>query len=284
VAPAAGRWLEGTHTDRDGARAYKIYIPGDIRGKSLPLIVMLHGCTQDPDDFAAGTRMNFLAEAAGIVVVYPEQSGSANASRCWNWFQPADQERGQGEPALIAGLTRRVMDEYHVETRRVYVAGMSAGGAMAAILAATYPDLYAAAGVHSGLAPRCAHDLPSAYQAMQSGGQVVGSGAGCTVPLILFHGDSDPTVHPCNADRLVEQWTATGPVVSPTMQQGGTARGRSYTCATYTTARGRAVVERWTVHGGGHAWSGGNPSGSYTDPNGPDASREFVRFFSTHPR
>jgi poly(hydroxyalkanoate) depolymerase family esterase len=243
---------------------------------------MLHGCTQDADDFAAGTRMNFLAEAAGIVVVYPEQSGAANASKCWNWFQPTDQERGQGEPALIASLTRRVMDEYRVDTHRVHVAGMSAGGAMAAILAATYPDLYAAAGVHSGLAPRCAHDLPSAYQAMQGGGQVVGSGAGCTVPLILFHGDSDLTVHPCNADRLVEQWTGTGPVVSPTMQQGGSARGRSYTCATYTDARGRTIVERWSIHGAGHGWSGGNRNGSYTDPNGPDASREFVRFFSTH--
>jgi poly(3-hydroxybutyrate) depolymerase len=181
------------------------------------------------------------------------------------------------------------MAEYHNDDRRVYVAGLSAGGAMAAIMAVTYPDLYAAVGVHSGLAPGSAHDLPSAFQAMQGGGHAGRTGAGRAIPLILFQGDSDPTVHPCNADQLVGQWAAGpsstgGTAPTPTMRQGRAAGGRNYTCATYADARGRTVVEQWTVHGAGHAWSGGSRNGSYTDPEGPDASRELVRFFREHPR
>jgi poly(hydroxyalkanoate) depolymerase family esterase len=293
VAPAAGRWLEGSHTDAVGTRSYKLYVPGGYRRQALPLVVMLHGCTQDPDDFAAGTGMNFLAEAGGFLVVYPAQAASANPSRCWNWFQAADQRRDRGEPALIAGITRQVMAEYHNDPARVYVAGLSAGGAMAAIMSAAYPDLFAAVGVHSGLAPGSAHDLPSAFQAMHGQGrQAEHPGAGGVPPMILFQGDADPTVHPGNADQLVGQWTATGPSSSSpggaapatSMRRGRAAGGRDYTCATYHDGRGRTVVEHWTVHGAGHAWSGGSRNGSYTDPGGPDASRELVRFFREHPR
>jgi poly(hydroxyalkanoate) depolymerase family esterase len=256
----------------------------------MPLVVMLHGCTQDPDDFAAGTGMNFLAEADGFLVVYPAQTTLANASKCWNWFQAAHQQRDKGEPSLIAGITRQVMAEYHGDARRVYVAGMSAGGAMAAIMAAAYPDLYATVGVHSGLAPGSAHDLPSAFGAMQQGGEAGQMGVGRTVPLILFHGDQDATVHPDNADHLLRQWVTVEPVAtgratpSVTVRQGKAAGGRAYTCEIYHDARGQVVVERWTIHGAGHSWSGGSPDGSYTDPAGPDASREMVRFFHEHPR
>ena len=256
----------------------------------MPLVVMLHGCTQDPDDFAAGTAMNFLAEEAGFLVAYPAQANGANASKCWNWFQTAHQQRGKGEPSFIAGITHRVMTEYHADARRVYVAGLSAGGAMAAIMALTYPDLYAAVGVHSGLAAGCAHDLPTALAAMQHGGHAGQTGVGRAVPLILFHGDHDATVHPDNADHLIRQWATAEPVAtgatapSVTVRQGRAAGGRAYTCEIYHDARRQVVVERWIIHGAGHSWSGGSSSGSYTDPTGPGASREMVRFFQEHPR
>jgi poly(hydroxyalkanoate) depolymerase family esterase len=286
VAPAAGQWTAGAYTGEAGRRAYKLYLPSGYDGQGLPLVVMLHGCTQSADDFAAGTRMNFLAEAEGLLVVYPEQAATANSSRCWNWFQSADQQRGQGEPALIAGITRQVMAEHHVDAGRVYIAGLSAGGAMAAILAAAYPDLFAAVGVHSGLAPGSAHDLPSALQAMQGRGLGGGSGAsGRAIPLILFQGDRDSTVHPRNAEEFVRQWWAGAPdQPRETMRQGQVAGGRAYSCAVYQDASGQTFVERWTVHGAKHSWSGGSPNGSFTDPAGPGASRELARFFREHSR
>jgi poly(hydroxyalkanoate) depolymerase family esterase len=289
-APAEGQWIAATYTGAAGTRAYKLYVPSQYHGQAMPLVVMLHGCTQDPDDFAVGTGMNFLAEASGFLVAYPEQAAGANASKCWNWFQAAHQQRDQGEPSLIAGITRQVMAEYQVDACRVYVAGLSAGGAMAAIMAATYPDLYVAVGVHSGLAPGSAHDLPSAFGAMRHGGQAGQTGAGRTVPLILFHGDQDATVHPDNADHLLRQWVTVEPVAtgravpSVTVRQGQAAGGRAYTCEIYRDGREQVVAEQWTLHGAGHGWSGGNCNGSYTEPAGPDASREMVRFFRDHPR
>jgi poly(hydroxyalkanoate) depolymerase family esterase len=257
----------------------------------MPLVVMLHGCTQSPDDFAAGTGMNGVAEAEGFIVAYPAQATTANISKCWNWFEAAHQQREQGEPAIIAGITRQVMAQYSIDPGRVYVAGLSAGGAMAAIMAVTYPDLYAAVGVHSGLAPGCAQDLPSALQAMKQGSPRGQVHVGRPVPLILFHGDGDSTVHSCNADRLVQQWTAAagshtpGAAVPPvTVERGQKVGGHTYTRQIYLDGRGQPVVERWTIHGAGHAWSGGSHSGSYTDPAGPDASRELARFFQEHPR
>jgi len=289
-APAEGQWIAATHTNAAGTRAYKLYVPSGYHGQAMPLVVMLHGCTQDPDDFAVGTQMNFLAEANGFLVAYPAQPASANASKCWNWFQAAHQKRDQGEPALIAGITRQIMAEYQVDARRVYVAGLSAGGAMAAIMAATYPDLYVAVGVHSGLAAGSAHDLPSAVEAMRQGGQSEQMVGGRTAPLILFHGDRDATVHPANADDLLRQWGAGKPVAadtaapSVTKSRGRVADGRAYTCEIHRDVRGQVVAEQWTIHGAGHGWSGGNGNGSYTDPVGPDASREMARFFQNHPR
>jgi poly(hydroxyalkanoate) depolymerase family esterase len=281
VAPPEGRWITGKYVGAAGSRAYKLYIPSRDRGQPMPLVVMLHGCTQSPDDFAAGTRMNFLAEEEGFLVAYPEQTAAANASRCWNWFQAADQQRERGEPALLAGLTRQIMVEHRVDANRVYVAGLSAGGAMAAIMAATHSDLYAAVGVHSGLAPGSAHDLPSALQAMQHGKHSGRTAADQTVPLILFQGDHDSTVHPTNADEFIRQW-AEGGKQNVTMHRGEVAGGRAYTRVIYHGGSGRPTVERWIVHGAGHAWSGGSANGSYTDPSGPDASAEWVRFFKEH--
>jgi poly(hydroxyalkanoate) depolymerase family esterase len=284
IAPANGRWLTGTYTGPAGTRAYQLYLPSRYQGQPLPLVVMLHGCTQNPDDFAAGTRMNFLAEEEGCLVAYPEQPSAANASRCWNWFQPGDQQRDRGEPSLIAGITRLVMAEHQVDAGRVYIAGLSAGGAMGAIMAVTYPELYAAVGVHSGLAPGCAHDLPSALQAMQRGGSANGSPTSArAIPLILFQGDRDSTVHPRNADGLIGRWIPAASQAQVTTSQGQAPGGRSYTCAVYAGPGGPLLVERWTVHGASHAWAGGSPNGTFTDPAGPNASQELWRFFREHP-
>jgi poly(hydroxyalkanoate) depolymerase family esterase len=299
-----GQFIEGSYTNHAGTRTYKLYIPSGYRGQALPVVVMLHGCTQDPDDFAAGTRMNKLAERELFFVVYPAQAAPANPSKCWNWFKATDQHRGRGEPSIIAGITHQLMSTYHVNARQVYVAGLSAGGAMAVIMGVSYPDLYTAIGVHSGLAYGAAHDLPSALAAMQNGGTTAArqqdsrfpaAGIGTRiVPTIVFHGDRDTTVHPRNGDQVLAQWTTIhadgGPdTVAQTklrvsVSQGQVPDGHAYTRFVYHDASGQAVMEQWLVHGAGHGWSGGGPNGSFTDPKGPDASQAIVRFFSTHLR
>lgn len=275
------------HTSAAGARAYKLYVPGNSsaanRPNRLPLIVMLHGCTQCPDDFAAGTRMNQLAEMHGCLVAYPDQPTSANPQKCWNWFSPNDQLRGQGEPSLIAGITLEVIRDHPVDPSRVYVAGLSAGGAAAAILGATYPDLYAAVGIHSGLPAAAARDLPSAFAAMREGAVVSGQHAR-PVPTIVFHGDQDSTVHPRNGEAVVAQSMAHASGLRPTVMQGRVEGGHAYRRTLHHDSSGRALCEQWTIHGAGHAWSGGSPAGSYTDPRGPDATREMLRFFFEHTR
>jgi poly(hydroxyalkanoate) depolymerase family esterase len=304
VVPTGGRFVERSYTNQAGTRSYKLYVPSGYIGQEVPLVVMLHGCTQSPNDIAAGTHMNTLAEKHIFLVAYPEQAQGANMNKCWNWFKASDQQRGRGEPSLVAGITHQIIDEYNVADGRVYVAGMSAGGAMAAIMAEAYPDVYAAVGVHSGLAPGAAHDMPSAFAAMSQGGPATprrnvptatatGESARI-VPAIVFHGDHDKTVHPRNADHLLEHYCsakttrsrdeAGGSTPRGTVRQGQIPGGHAYTCATYRDAGGRAIVERWTVHGLGHAWSGGSSSGSYTDSRGPDASAEMVRFFKQHKR
>jgi poly(hydroxyalkanoate) depolymerase family esterase len=285
IMPDGGRFIAGSYSNEAGSRAYKLYIPSGYHEQELPLIVMLHGCTQSPEDFAAGTRMNVIAEEHICLVAYPEQSAAANASKCWNWFRPSHQQRDQGEPSLIAGITRQVMRDYSVDAQRVYVAGLSAGGAAAAIMGMTYPDLYSAVGVHSGLACGVASDLPSAFAAMRQGsdGMLEIERRESITPTIVFHGDCDTTVHPRNGGHVITQSKITTSMQTE-VHQGRVPGGHPYTRTLYTDAGGRAVLERWDIHGAGHAWSGGSLSGTYTDPRGPDATREMLRFFLDHPR
>jgi len=294
---APGQFITGLYTNEAGTRSYKLYIPSGYRGQSLPLVVMLHGCTQDPDDFAAGTRMNHVAEEHPCLVLYPAQAEGANPSRCWNWFNEGDQHRDRGEPSIVAGITRRIISSHNIDPRRVYVAGLSAGGAMAITMAMTYPELYAAVGVHSGLAHAVAHDLPSAVAMMRRDNGpnsrmairgrrrlIIGERV---VPTIVFHGDRDTTVHPLNGEQVIAQsLTASGsgnadPRGSShvTVERGQAANGHAYTRTIYHDTGGRPSAEHWLVHGAGHAWSGGSSSGSFTDPKGPDATMEMIRFF-----
>ncbi len=285
-----------------GTRMYKVHVPAGMSDAPRPMIVMLHGCTQSADDFATGTQMNRLADEHGFLVVYPEQPAQANASKCWNWFKPEDQRRGAGEPSLIAGIVGEVALRHGADPRRIYVAGLSAGAAMAVVLGETYPELFAGVGAHSGLAYGSAHDIPSALAAMKGGRsgmpglKTVPGMAGSSprkavqaVPVIVFHGDRDHTVQPTNSARIVQQardahgTPAGGAGLHVSSQAGATPDGRRFTRTVHADSQGHARIESWTLHGAGHAWSGGHAGGSYTDGAGPDASAEMVRFFLALP-
>jgi poly(hydroxyalkanoate) depolymerase family esterase len=291
-----GEFISGSHSAASRTLRYRLFVPPDHAGRQLPLVVMLHGCTQNPEDFAAGTRMNAPAGEQGFFVLYPEQSQDANPQRCWNWFKHNHQQRGSGEPALIAGMTQAVMKDYGIDPRRVYIAGLSAGGAMAAIVAGAYPEIFAAAGVHSGLPSGAAGNLPealalmnsgSAGPALQSGGRFgaaarVKAPPAVAVPTIVFHGDADRTVHPRNGEQVIAAALG-GCVGSPRVEQGVSPKGRRYTRSIHHDGEGKSLAEHWRVEGAGHAWSGGDAKGSYTDARGPDATREMLRFFFEHP-
>ncbi len=287
ATPEGARFLTQTHRTTAGSRDYRIYLPASQAKRPLGLILMLHGCNQNPDDFANGTHMNAVAEKHGLAVVYPAQTTRHNAAACWNWFKPGHQVRGKGEPALLASLTRKVMRDFGIGRDAVFVAGLSAGGAMASILADVYPDIFSAAGIHSGLARGAAGDVLSALSVMRSGGA-----AALPLPLsdqpkakparrIVFHGDSDSTVHPVNATAIVT--TALGDTATATKVTRRTAQGRSYSRSDFAGPDGAVRLELWIIEGGGHAWSGGRAAGSYTDRSGPDASAQMVRFFLARP-
>lgn len=279
--PGPERFIAGSHRAAGDQRDFKLYIPPGAGERPLPLVVMLHGCTQSPDDFAAGTEMNAIANSQGFYVLYPAQSQRANPQRCWSWFKHSHQARGRGEPALLADMTREIMAAYAVNPDRVYVAGLSAGGAMAAILGDAYPDLYAAVGVHSGLATGIAKDLPSALGAMQSGASPIRTSPS-GVATIVFHGDADTTVHPGNGAQVIS--ASVGMTARVEVEQLKTPGGRASTRSVHRASDGAVVAEHWLVHGASHAWSGGSAKGSYTDARGPDASAEMIRFFLEHPR
>jgi poly(hydroxyalkanoate) depolymerase family esterase len=276
-----GQTLRCMYSGTHGSRSYDLYVPSGYSGLSVPLVVMLHGASQTAADFAAGTGMNELAEQHRFLVAYPTQSSSANMTGSWNWYRESDQFADAGEPAIIAGITADIIADHPVDVDRVYIAGLSAGGAMAAVLAAAYPDLYAAVGVHSGLAYRSAQGIMSGLMVMHAGGP---SPAECgSVPLIVFHGDSDTTVAPANAAHLIAGRIGTAtPESSHAIPRDGAAH--AHTRSIYVDADGLVAAESWIIHGQGHGWSGGASAGSFTDPNGPSASVEMVRFFLEHPR
>ena len=296
-----GTFVTRAFSNRAGTRSYKLYVPAKTSDSPMPIVVMLHGCTQSADDFAAGTRMNRLADEHGFLVVYPEQAANANPSKCWNWFKAQDQVRDQGEPSLIAGIVRDVAARHGADPRRIFVAGLSAGAAMAVVLGETYPELFACVGVHSGLAYGSAHDIPSAMLAMKGGrsglahlqnlpaAPVPRRKAAQAVPMIVFHGDRDHTVQHSNGADIIQQASdahaaEAGAALHARVERGSAPGGRSYTRTVHADASGQPRMESWTLHDGGHAWSGGDTSGSYTDGTGPDASAEMVRFFLAQPR
>ena len=279
-----GQFLDRSYSDSAGRLRYKLYVPARFRRGRSSLLVMLHGCRQTPEDFATGTRMNDLADEHGFLVAYPAQPATANVFTCWNWFLGKDQAREGGEPALIAGITREVALEHAVDATRTFIAGLSAGGAMAVVLGATYPDLFSAVGVHSGLPYRAAHDATSAMAAMRGGtSRLDSTGVTHATPTIVFHGDRDTTVDLGNGSAIVDQAVSNaerdlGPL-RKAIREGISSEGRSYTATTYRASRTASFIEYWVLHGAGHAWSGGFSKGSYTDGSGPDASAEMVRFF-----
>lgn len=283
VMPDGAQFLARAFTCHAGSRSYRLYVPASAPDRPRGLVVMLHGCKQDPEDFAAGTGMNAVAEAHGLMVAYPRQTGADNALSCWNWFRPADQMRDGGEPSIIAGITKKIMSEFGLDRSRVFVVGLSAGGAMAAVMGETYPDLFSAAGIHSGLPYGSANDVMSAFSAMRGDGGLASSSKRPAkehrLRTIVFQGRADRTVHPSNADRIVAAATPTGTGWAASKESGRSASGRIYTRTIVADTAGRPAVEYWLVEGAGHAWSGGHPSGTYTDPHGPDASCQMVRFF-----
>lgn len=300
---AAGSFTSKTYN----GRTYKLYVPSSYQGgAALPLVVMLHGCTQDPDQFAAGTQMNALAETEKFFVLYPEQPSSANSNKCWNWFDTAHQSRGSGEPALIAGMVNQIKSSYSIDADQVFVGGLSAGAAMSVIMGATYPDIFAAISVGAGLEYKAATSVTGAYTAMSSGGpnpiqqgDLAYSAMGehkRVVPVILFHGTADYTVAPINAHQILSQWAQTNDRASDGLDNnniddtadqtlpGTVSGGRSYTQYIYKDTAGKTVMEKYMIEEMGHAWSGGSTSGSYTDPKGPNATKLSWNFFKNHPK
>jgi poly(hydroxyalkanoate) depolymerase family esterase len=295
--PGKGASFSGSYTSSAGTRAYRGYVPSSYKpGTPVPLVVVLHGCTQSADVIRQLSRFDQLAEAKHFITVFPEQPSSANSQSCWNFFQDAHTHRGSGEPALIAGITDWVQQHYAIDPKRIYVAGLSAGAAMASVMGATYPDKYAAIGVGSGCeyaaTAACAgYKSADPTTAAQAAFQAMGSYAR-PMPVIAFQGDKDTTVPPVNADQLVQQWQLTAALASgdhapaprspSSTESGQVPGGRAYTVRHYDDAQGHQLIEYWTVHGMAHAWSGGCGCEKYADPQGPDETAAMFAFFKSH--
>jgi poly(hydroxyalkanoate) depolymerase family esterase len=304
VSKEPGALEELTITAAGRTRRALVHPPTGVPAQTaVPLVCMLHGCTQDAASFAVATQMNEAADRHGFVAVYPQQERGDNQQRCWNWFLPEHQARGAGEPASIAAVIRQVAGTttpWTIDSRRIFVAGLSAGGAMAAILAATHPDLFAAIAVHSGLAYRSATSLNGAFTAMARGGEDairLGRAAHATmgrlarpVPSIVVHGLDDRTVAPVNAEQVLQQSMTANRLAAPRIGQFDFSRpsatergevdgGHAYVRSRWMDPRGALMHELLSVDGLGHAWSGGAPHASYADARGPDATEAIWRFF-----
>jgi poly(hydroxyalkanoate) depolymerase family esterase len=300
-------WQEYIYQDPTSSHPYFVYTPTTYHvGTAVPLFVMLHGCTQSAADFAAGTRMNQLAEQHGFIVVYPQQTRTSNRTLCWNWFKSSHQFRDRGEPAIITHMVQAIKQntsQWTIDSSRVYVVGASAGAAMAVILGATYPDIFAAIGVHSGIEYQAVTNIISSLKVMRRGGpdpvkqgqrayEAMGSHKRI-MPTIVFQGTHDRIVPPINGDQVVQQWMQTNHLASqgqyvadfhhPTIATSGQVPGGySYTVSTWKDHVGREIQQYWKILELGHAWSGGNPAVSYTDPRGPNASEAMYQFFMKH--
>ncbi|WP_136684813.1 extracellular catalytic domain type 1 short-chain-length polyhydroxyalkanoate depolymerase [Falsirhodobacter xinxiangensis] len=281
IAPGAS-FEQARFTCDAGSRSYMTYVPASAKDGAAGLLMMLHGCTQTALDFAAGTKMNAVADQHGFVVVYPEQSRGDNAQSCWNWFSRGDQQRGRGEPAILAGLAAQTARKFGVTPETTFVAGLSAGAAMAVILGETYNDVFTAVGAHSGLPYGAATDVPSAFAAMSGNAKDRRASAKHAPRTIVFHGTEDHTVNLTNAVAIADDIVRAGPAQTLSESRTGRKNGRTFTCEITETVEGRLLIEHWKIDGLGHAWSGGGPDGSYTDATGPDASAEMVRFFLKH--
>ncbi|MGZ8377504.1 MAG: extracellular catalytic domain type 1 short-chain-length polyhydroxyalkanoate depolymerase [Gemmatirosa sp.] len=293
-AASAGQVTYGAWGDSALPRRWRLYTPARrADAKPAPLLVLLHGCTQDVDDMARGTRMDEVAERHGLVVLYPEQPAGANALRCWNWFEPAHQRRDAGEPALLAALVARVAAEHGVDPARVHVAGMSAGGAMALLLASGYPERFASATSASGMPVGAVTGAANAWQVMRAGASAEQSAPEAVrermgdraraVPLLVLHGGADATVVPVNGRRAAEQWAAAiGATARGPQQVAAAGATRGWQHLRWRGADDRDLVEYVEIAGLGHAWSGGSTTGTYTDAQGPAASELLAAFIARH--
>lgn len=301
-----GRWVGGSASCAPGSRKYKLWIPASHDPQlASPLVVMLHGCRQKPGNLAEISGMNVVADKNNFLAVYPEQPLHANLLRCWNWFDPKHQSRGAGEPAVLAAVIEQVSSSYKVDGSRVYVAGISAGGAMAVILGATYPDLISAVGVVAGMEYGAAAGMSEGLAAMKHGGpdpeqqglaafaamrQGLSERPRHRMPVIIFQGDADPYVNTLNASQIMSQWARTNQCLNGHEQDGcvldnaqpakaTVPGGRNFEKYAYKDAGGRLLMEKWMVEGMGHAWPGSPVAADYADPKGPNASEEMWRFF-----
>jgi poly(hydroxyalkanoate) depolymerase family esterase len=304
----ASEWVSGTASTSTGSRNYRLWVPSGLEKQNpVPLVMMLHGCMQKPEDLATISGMNEIADRNGFLAVYPEQTIEANPLRCWNWFDPKHQSRDSGEPALLAAVVKQVQTTNSVDANRIYVVGISAGAAMAVVMGVTYPDLFNGIGVCAGLEFKAGTNAETGLAAMKQGGPdprqqgIVAFNAIAEnlrgkskrrMPLIVFQGDADPYVNPLNAEQLITQWAKTNDYLEDARDndsvknqpasktEGSVPGGHEFTKSVYNDRAGRLLLEKWMVKGLSHAWSGSPTAGPFADPKGPNASLEMWRFFA----